>query len=89
MYTSSSAQINFIVVNCNIATTIRYLGEWKKKETRGKDQIPGKQTAQKRRVHKERGKGTTKYRNFHQLQLLEAYQLKKGEVNPIKKKLQA
>jgi hypothetical protein len=51
MYTSSSAQINFIVVNCNIATTIRYLGEWKKKETRGKDQIPGKQTAQKRRVH--------------------------------------
>ncbi len=40
----------------------------------GKDQSPGKQTAQKRQAT--RRKGTTKYWKFHQL--LEAYQLKKG-----------
>jgi hypothetical protein len=48
------------------------------KETRGKHQSPGKRIAQKKQAT--RRKGTTKYRNLHQL--LEAYQLKKGEVNP-------
>jgi hypothetical protein len=44
------------------------------KETRGKDQSLGKETAQKRRVP-QGGKATTKYQNLYQL--LEAYQLKK------------
>jgi hypothetical protein len=48
----------------------------REKETKGKDQSPGKQTAQKRRVPQE-GKGPTKYENLHQSH--EAYQLKKGE----------
>jgi len=67
-------------VNCNNSNN-KILGRVKEKEIRTKDQSPGKQTAQKRQAHKE--EGTTKYWNFHQL--FEAYQLKKGEVNLIKK----
>jgi hypothetical protein len=50
----------------------------REKETRGKHQSPGKQIAQKKQAT--RRMGTTKHRNLHQL--LEACQLKKGEVNP-------
>jgi hypothetical protein len=47
----------------------------REKETRGKDQSPGKKTAQIRQAT--RGNGTTKNQTLPQLH--EAYQLKKGE----------
>jgi hypothetical protein len=50
-------------------------GEKKKQGTRTKVQA----SIQPKRGGPQGGKGTTKYRNLHQL--LEAYQLKKGKVN--------
>jgi hypothetical protein len=49
----------------------------REKKTRGKDQSLDKP----KRGEPHGGKGTTKYGNFHQS--LEAYRLKKGEVNQI------
>ncbi len=55
----------------------------REKETKGKDQSLGKQTTQK---SWDTSKGTFKYQNPHQS--LEAYQLKKGEVNLMNPPLQ-